>query len=30
MKYTKNYTTNELIEYYKNKTDEISKKYNLS
>ena len=27
---TKNYTTNELIEYYKNKADEISKKINLS
>ena len=26
---TKNYTTEELIEYYKNKADEISKKYNL-
>ena len=27
---TKDYTINELIEYYKNKADEISKKYNLS
>ena len=26
---TKDYTINELIEYYKNKADEISKKYNL-
>ena len=26
---TKNYTIEELIEYYKNKADVISKKYNL-
>lgn len=27
---TKNYTVNELIAYYKNKADEITKKYSLN